>query len=395
MKNHQLLLLAAVLGIFGCAKNVPGFEAPEGVRVWVLKQPSPAFIDQRQHLVYEVLVENSVAESITLESLEIDAGDFTPRSYESKAIAALMKLLPQVDADTLPDLRQGLKGPPSPGPGVIPAGTTAALFFWLSANADAALPERIEHRLKLSAQGRSIRLAVPVERRPPVVLSPPVSGDGWLAFQSPEDTGAHRRTILKVRGRHYLAQRFAIDWGRVGDEGRLVRPGRDQAENESFFAFGTPVLAVADGVVADVRTNLADNLGERPSETPVALSTVAGNSIVLDLGSGRFALYAHLKAGSIDVHKGQRVSRGQRLALLGNSGNSSAPHLHFHICDAPSALACEGTPYVFERFRATPVTMEGESLDAARARPSADPRAVEGQLTIAGHSLGFDVVSPR
>jgi murein DD-endopeptidase MepM/ murein hydrolase activator NlpD len=71
--------------------------------------------------------------------------------------------------------------------------------------------------------------------------------------------------------------------------------------------------------------------------------------VVLDLGNGRYAFYAHLQPGSLRVKPGDRLRRGQMLGLLGNSGNSDAPHLHFHISNGNS-LASEGMPYGFDSF---------------------------------------------
>jgi murein DD-endopeptidase MepM/ murein hydrolase activator NlpD len=80
------------------------------------------------------------------------------------------------------------------------------------------------------------------------------------------------------------------------------------------------------------------------------LETVGGNHIIMDLGGGRFAFYAHLQPGSLRVKNGDKVRRGQVLGLVGNSGNSTEPHLHFHISDANSPLSSEGLPYVFPSF---------------------------------------------
>ena len=72
----------------------------------------------------------------------------------------------------------------------------------------------------------------------------------------------------------------------------------------------------------------------------------------LDIGGGRYAFYAHLKPNSITVEEDDRVRRGQVLARLGNSGNTSAPHLHFHVMDAPLPLGADhNLPYVFDSFR--------------------------------------------
>src|SRR5262249_8373941 len=82
----------------------------------------------------------------------------------------------------------------------------------------------------------------------------------------------------------------------------------------------------------------------------ITLDNVVGDYITLDLGRGHFAVYAHLQPGSLKVKVGDRVRAGQVLALLGNSGNSDAPHLHFHLVDANSPLGAEGIPYAFEQF---------------------------------------------
>jgi murein DD-endopeptidase MepM/ murein hydrolase activator NlpD len=85
----------------------------------------------------------------------------------------------------------------------------------------------------------------------------------------------------------------------------------------------------------------------------VKLCSIVLNQIgpsVQDLGRGVFAFYAHLKKGSVRVTIGQRVRRGEVVANLGNTGNTSAPHLHFHLMDNPSVLGSSGLPYVIDRF---------------------------------------------
>jgi murein DD-endopeptidase MepM/ murein hydrolase activator NlpD len=73
--------------------------------------------------------------------------------------------------------------------------------------------------------------------------------------------------------------------------------------------------------------------------------------VIVDIGGGRYAFYAHLKPGSITVKEGERVRRGQVLARLGNSGNTGFPHLHFHVMDAPLPLGADhNLPYVIDSF---------------------------------------------
>jgi murein DD-endopeptidase MepM/ murein hydrolase activator NlpD len=75
------------------------------------------------------------------------------------------------------------------------------------------------------------------------------------------------------------------------------------------------------------------------------MTTVGGNYVAIDIGHGRYALYAHVQPGSLRVKVGDRVKRGQIVALLGNSGNSTEPHVHFQIADGPTFLSSEGIPY--------------------------------------------------
>jgi murein DD-endopeptidase MepM/ murein hydrolase activator NlpD len=71
---------------------------------------------------------------------------------------------------------------------------------------------------------------------------------------------------------------------------------------------------------------------------------------VIRIASNRYVTYAHLQPGSIQVHLHDQVPRGTVIARLGNSGNSTGPHLHFQVTDSDSVLQSEGVPYAFEKF---------------------------------------------
>ena len=152
-------------------------------------------------------------------------------------------------------------------------------------------------------------------------------------------------------GRAIIAQRFAIDV--VGlDENGLAAVGEiDGTPNEDWFGFGAELIAVAEGVVRAIRDGVPDRspLAQLPPVIEVTLEAAAGNYVVLELGTNTFALYAHLQEGSVAVEVGQRVRRGDMLGRLGNSGNTSGPHLHFHISDAPG-LDGEGLPFEIDSF---------------------------------------------
>jgi len=195
--------------------------------------------------------------------------------------------------------------------------------------------------------------AVAVSKVKPLVLGPPLRGADWLAANGPSNNSIHRRALITVEGQYHIAQRFAIDWLRMGADGKSY--GGDVKDNKSYHAYGSEVLAVADGVVVALKDGIPENVpGITSRAVPITLETVGGNHIVLDLGGGRFAFYAHLQPGKLRVHLGDKVKRGDVLGLLGNSGNSTEPHLHFHVSDGRSPLGSEGMPYVLESLGVLP-----------------------------------------
>src|SRR3954447_3534536 len=185
----------------------------------------------------------------------------------------------------------------------------------------------------------------------PPVLGPPLAGDRWVVSNGCCDPdGVHRATALPVNRHLAATQRFAIDYIRMDEERRLV--DGDPADVRSHPAYGADVLAVADGTVVDTLNTLEDQLpGALPDPSTINLGNVDGNHVVLDLGNGHFAFYAHLQKSSVTVKPGDRVHRGEVLGRLGNTGNTSAPHLHFHLMDGPSVLGSDGLTYTYEAFR--------------------------------------------
>jgi murein DD-endopeptidase MepM/ murein hydrolase activator NlpD len=188
----------------------------------------------------------------------------------------------------------------------------------------------------------------------------------------------------------YLAQRFAIDFNRMDAEGRLTVG--DPTLNASAVGYAQPVVAVADATVLTA-------VDRYPDRTPddgfvVTLESVGGNHVILDLGEGRFAYYAHLRPGTVAVQAGERVRRGQLLGELGSSGNSTGAHLHFHVIDGPSGQVADGLPYVFDAFLLigrTPPIAEVIALDEAQQPIPLDPAGAGPRRDAL--PLGRDVVA--
>lgn len=129
---------------------------------------------------------------------------------------------------------------------------------------------------------------------------------------------------------HYAheSQRYAFDLV-IKKNGQNYEGDRD--ENESYYAFGKEVIAPASGKVIEVESNIQDNepVGEMNREEPF------GNYVMIDHGSGEYSVIAHMKHQSPVVKVGDEVKQGELIGLCGNSGNSSEPHIHFHVSDSP------------------------------------------------------------
>jgi hypothetical protein len=233
-------------------------------------------------------------------------------------------------------------------------GLRAVVFLWVPLDTRGA-PGSLRHRLTISqGSGDSVRTHVIEGGRTPVirdvaVIGPPLRGTGWLTGNGPDAQTGHRRALVPVEGTAAIAQRFAIDYVKMDTNGR--RFTGDSLKNESYYAHGTDAIAVADGIVAAVKDGIPENIpGPASRAVPITLETVGGNFVILDIGQGRYAFYAHLRPGSLRVRVGDRVRKGQVLGLVGNSGNSTEPHLHFHLMDGTSPLGSEGIPYALETF---------------------------------------------
>jgi murein DD-endopeptidase len=293
--------------------------------------------DGKTHLIYELHLTNFALSELTIASLEIVGGDGRGLAqYEGEELRVRLA-------------RPGL----APGGDKlrIGGGMRAVAYLWLTFDTPTSVPETLQHRLtakigeEIKGSGAKIKVRVPRQ----LVISPPMRGDGWLAANGPANTSGHRRALIPVGGSAHIAQRFAIDWVQLREDGKTW--AGDQLKNESYRCYGVEALAVFDGVVVGVKDGIPENIpGVNSRAVPITLETVGGNYVILDIGEGNYAFYAHLQPDKIRVKVGDKVKRGQVVGLVGNSGNSTEPHLHFHISNGNSPLGAEGLPYVFDSF---------------------------------------------
>ena len=135
-----------------------------------------------------------------------------------------------------------------------------------------------------------------------------------------------------------------------------------------YYCYGAPLLAPGDGVVAWTEDQHPDQaIGTTNAANPI------GNGVVIDHGNGEFSLLAHMQPNSLLVKKGDRVKRGQKLGLCGNSGNTSEPHVHYHLQNGPEMREADGLPAFFHDLvvDGKPVAraeiVKGQSVKAAAA----------------------------
>lgn len=358
------------------AQSLKSNEVFSSISASPITEPNPVLgADGRVHLAYELLVVNPSRLFVTLDKVEaMDEAGASLWALDGDGLGAMTTVY-------------GSKGR------MLAPGGSAVVLMDVSFAENAKLPRQVTSRITATRQsagadGKPAPLpadspvpatfsfdgAVTGIGKPAIVVQPPLRGKGWVAVNGCCDAlTSHRGAVMAVNGQLRVPERFAIDWIKLDDQGRVFTG--DISKLDSYAYFGAPIHAVADGVVA----NIYDATDEQvPGQDAKGITTenIGGNMLAIDIGGGAFAFYAHMQRGSLKVKLGDKVKAGDVLGLLGNTGNSTAPHLHFHVMDGPSPLNANGLPFVFTAFSSQGVLAPGGD-DAIE---TGEPARIDGKL---------------
>ncbi|MGD0442532.1 MAG: M23 family metallopeptidase [Edaphobacter sp.] len=350
-----------VVGFCGiaCAGQTPLQSAQRTIETTLLDDlpapevlvPSPPIVfsgDGKRFLCYELLITNTDSTPVTLKRVAVYA--------DNAAVPLLLQeAKPLVTALFHPGVNDASMAKRDRR--VIHGGEQVVDLVWIELPISGPIPRFLDHTLTLERTTTGKSLTLPVAHvsvaRAAKVIQPPIRGSNWVAANGPSSTSQHRGAMIVLYGTPYFAQRYAIDWLQT-DKNSKTSHG-NPLDLHSYLCYGQPVYAVADAVVTETKDGFPDGrpeVGERPADArvPITLETIAGNHVILNLGDGIYAGYAHLQPGSLRVHVGDHVKAGDVLGLVGDSGNSTEPHLHFQLMTQNNILAAQGIPYVLPQF---------------------------------------------
>lgn len=368
MKLHFLALTAALVAPNGyMAPNLapadtsgerPATVAGQqtlAVNRTLLWQPSVVRTVGKRWAYYEIELRNRTGSTVTLKSTRVADSKSPSKPLLELSGAALLRSLGVYTTR-----------PETPTAELKPGGLTL-LYMAIPFSEKGPLPSSLTQQISVDVGGSEElgTVVVRLEQKPAALIGPPLKGGGWFAANALQNDSGHRRALLRSSPTESsIAQRFAIDWLRFGSDGKAFQG--DPKKNQNWHGYGSDLLAVAAGTVLWTQDGIEDNVPFEAMKGPMTLETIGGNAVLLDIGGGRYAFYGHLKHGSLRVKRGDVVKKGQVLGLLGNSGNSDAPHLHFHIVDGPSAMEANGVPFAFESFEYVGDMAPGDFLRAGR-----------------------------
>ena len=344
--NHSRILLASVIILSLLAILSAGcVQAPTVMNMNVPFAPVPVPAGSGVQIAYEIEL--------------APAGGGAPVPEKVEVLDAATKtVLFTADGDLLAALYHPAAVPP-PTPAELQNGTGKVpmprVSIWFAVP-PGAVPDRLVHRVTLNRSASGLppetvtggEVAVRKDAAP-VVIGAPMAGPGWMAIETTSPLTHHFSAQITIGGVTRVPQRYAQDWILLDPATGAAASGNSTLAR-NYFGFGKEILAGADGTVVAASDGLPD-LETIYSARSATIETLAGNFVIIDIGNKKYACYAHMVNGSVRVKAGDVVKEGQVIGLMGNSGNSDLPHLHFQVVtDTPSFLGAEGYPHVYRSF---------------------------------------------
>jgi Peptidase family M23 len=338
-------LLCVFLSIFlprAFAQNVD--PKPVQVTTDFVFRPSPILQAGTQHLVYELLLTNFGSLTYTLGSVDVKAGERT-FTFAGPELKPLLRLLGDKPGDAPTQ--------------TLEPGRSFVVFLFLTFDRASEIPNTLQHTIHFTSDDKSphtVSAELEVRQHTPVIVAPPLRGADWMAEAATGPSSYHRRALMVEGGHAWLAQRYAIDFAKFHMvNGKAFTWKGPENQNASYFCYDDPIYNVAAGKVVETLDGIPENV---PHSGKLAIDltwqNAGGNHVIVDIGYGLYAFYAHMRPGSVAVKVGDVVTVGQVLGHVGNTGSSSEPHLHFHIVDRPLFLSGQGVPYEFTNFSTSP-----------------------------------------
>ena len=340
--------------------------------------------DGREHIEYDLVITNAFTGPATLDSIKISGAGRLLLTLSGKTLAAdTLPLFGTTPTVTIPasSAVKTLVGVVLPGSfgRTWPGQLTEQVQYTLPSNA----PDR-------TAIGSTVVYGPTVQISPqkPVLIASPLQGSGWIDANGccEDPTSSHRQTLIAGNGSYSTPEIFAIDWIREVNGRFFTGDGTKLAD---YPYYGTPIHAVADGTVVSAVNNFPEvppNTTTSKNPTLKNPADYSGNSVIEEIAPGVYATYAHMQTGSVTVKAGQRLSAGQVIGKLGDTGNTTLPHLHFGIVDDPAFLPSDSLPFAFGSF-----TVQGDATFAANntVTISGKPQHVTAAEPLIGNVINF------
>lgn len=331
--------------------------------------------DRREHIEYDVVISNIFTVPVTIDSIRVfDRG---------------RQLLALAD-NSLVEHTLALATPTATVP--VSAFVKTLVDVVLPRSYGRRVPKRLTEQIRYAVHENAPARAiigstivhgpmVPVVQEPPIQIASPLYGSGWLNSSGccGDPTSEHRTLLIPADGGFRTPEMFAIDWVRLSHGAFYTGNGTKLTD---WSAFGARIHAVADGVVVSVikgRPEIRPFVGTDENPWVRTPRDFAGNDVVERIAPHQYAVYSHLQTGSVRVNTGQRLRTAQTIGRLGNTGNTTGPHLHFGIQDGPDILTSNSLPFEIRSLRVqgnagtspTPgdVTVSGKRYRATLALP--------------------------